>query len=91
MLRRFKKYVSYLLVRYIPGTSKLATMEAKRLAKFIFDNYDEHQRLIILEELKLELVDLSENHIKDEEVKLTEIEVNLRRLKANFGKLQELK
>lgn len=91
MLRRFKKYVSYLLVRYIPGTSKLATMEAKRLAKHIFDNYDEHQRLIILEELKLEVIDLSENHIKDEEVKLTEAEVNLRRLKANFGKLQELK
>ena len=91
MLRRFKKYVSYLLVRYIPGTSKLATMEAKRLAKHIFDNYDEHQRLIILEELKLEMIDMSENHIKDEEVKLTEAEVNLRRLKANFGKLQELK
>ncbi len=91
MLRRFKKYVSYLLVRYIPGTSKLATMEAKRLAKHIFDNYDEHQRLIILEELKLEMIDMSENHIKNEEIKLTEVEVNLRRLKANFGKLQELK
>ena len=91
MIRRFKRYISYLLVRYIPGTSKLATMEAKRLAKYIFDNYDDHQRLIIVEELKLELIDLSENHIKDEEVKLTEAEVNLRRLKANFGKLQELK
>jgi len=91
MLRRFKKYVSYLLVRYIPGTSKLATMEAKRLAKYIFDNYDEHQRLIVLEELKQELIDLSENHIKNKEIELTEAEVNLRRLKANFGKLQELK
>jgi hypothetical protein len=91
MLYRFKKYISYLLVRYIPGTSKLATMEAKRLAKHIFDNYDEHQRLIILEELKLEVIDLSENHIKNEEIKLTETEVNLRRLKANFDKLQELK
>lgn len=91
MLRRFKKYVSYLFVRYIPGTSKLATMEAKRLAKHIFDNYDDHQRLLILEELKQELIDLSENHIKDEEIKITEAEVNLRRLKANFGKLQELK
>lgn len=91
MILRFKKYVSYLLVRYIPGTSKLATMEAKRLAKHIFDNYDEHPRLIILEELKQELIDLSENHIKNEEIKLTEAEVNLRRLKANFGKLQELK
>ena len=66
-------------------------MEAKRLAKYIFDNYDEHQRLIILEEVKLEMIDMSENHIKNKEIELTEAEVNLRRLKANFGKLQELK
>lgn len=91
MIRRFKRYISYIFVRYIPGTSKLATMEAKRLAKFVFDNYDEHQRLILIEELKLELIDICENHIKNEEIKLTEAEVNLRRLKANFGKLQELK
>ena len=91
MIKRLKKYITYKFVSYVPGTSKLATMEAKRLAKFIFDNYDEHQRLIILEELKLELIDLSENHIKDEEIKITESEVNLRRLKANFSKLQELK
>lgn len=91
MLRRLKRYITYKFICYIPGTSKLATMEAKRLAKYIFDNYDEHQRLIILEELKLELIDMSENHIKNEEIKLTEIEVNLRRLKANFGKLQSLK
>ena len=91
MLRRFKRYLIYKFVSYIPGTSKLATIEAKRLAKYIFDNYDDHQRLIVLDEIKQELIDLSENHIKDEEVRLTEIEVNLRRLKANFGKLQSLK
>lgn len=91
MFKRLKRYIVYKFIQYIPGTSKLATMEAKRLAKFIFDNYDEHQRLIFLEELKLEMMDMSENHIKNEEIKLTEAEVNLRRLKANFGKLQELK
>ena len=91
MIRRLKRYISYVFVRYVPGTSKLATMEAKRLAKFIFDNYDEHQRLIILEEVKLEMIDMCENHIKNKEIELTEAEVNLRRLKANFGKLQELK
>ena len=91
MLRRFKRYITYKFIGYVPGTSKLATMEAKRLAKYIFDNYDEHQRLIILEEVKLEMIDMSENHIKNKEIELTEAEVNLRRLKANFGKLQELK
>lgn len=91
MILRFKRYITYKFIGYVPGTSKLATMEAKRLAKYIFDNYDEHQRLIILEEVKLEVIDMSENHIKNEEIKLTEAEVNLRRLKANFGKLQELK
>ena len=91
MILRFKRYITYKFMSYIPGTSKLATMEAKRLAKFIFDNYDEHQRLIVLDEMKQELIDLSENHIKNKEIELTEAEVNLRRLKANFGKLQELK
>lgn len=91
MIRRFKRYMTYIFISHIPGTSKLATMEAKRLAKYIFDNYDEHQRLIILEELKLEMIDMSENHIKNKEIELTEAEVNLRRLKTNFGKLQELK
>lgn len=91
MFKRFKRYITYKFISYVPGTSKLATMEAKRLAKFIFDNYDDHQRLIILEEIKLEMIDMCENHIKNKEIELTEAEVNLRRLKANFGKLQELK
>ena len=91
MLRRLKRYIAYKFICYIPGTSKLATMEAKRLAKFIFDNYNDYQRLIVLDEIKQELINLSENHIKNEEIRLTEIEVNLRRLKANFGKLQSLK
>lgn len=91
MLRRLKRYITYKFICYIPGTSKLATIEGKRLAKYVFDNYDDHGRLIILDEIKQELIDLSENHIKDEEIRLTEIEVNLRRLKANFGKLQSLK
>lgn len=91
MIRRFKRYLTYKFISYIPGTSKLATMEAKRLARFIFDNYDDHQRLLVVEELKLELVDLSENHIKNEEIKLIGVETNLRRLKVNFSKLQELK
>jgi hypothetical protein len=88
MLRRFKRYISYVFVRYIPGTSKLATMEAKRLAKFVFDNYDEHQRLLILDEMKQELIDMTENQIKNDEIKLMEAEINLKRLKTNFNKLQ---
>jgi hypothetical protein len=87
MKRRFKRYISYLIVRYVPGTSKLAAMEAKRLAEYIFDNYDCNKRLIILDEIKQELIDKSENHIKNKEIELFQAEINLKKLKNNFDKL----
>jgi len=52
MFKRFKRYIKYKFICYIPGTSKLAVMEAKRLSQHIFDNWDSHQQLIILGEIK---------------------------------------
>lgn len=89
MTRRLKKYMIYLFVNYIPGTSKLATMEAKRLSNYIFETYDGHQQLILLEELKSNLSELHENQIKNKELELIQSELTLKSLKNEFNKLQK--
>lgn len=88
MFKRFKRYLTYIFVRYIPGTSKLAVMEAKRLSQHIFDNYDAHQRLIIIDEIKLNIIELSENEIKNKEIEIIESQGDLKYLKTNLDKLQ---
>ncbi len=86
-MKRLKNWINYLLVRFVPGTSKLATMEAKRLSKHIFDNYSEHQQLIILEELKINLIEMRENQIKNKELEIIKSNDELKFLQSNLGKL----
>lgn len=88
MTRRLKKYMIYLFVNYIPGTSKLATMEAKRLSQHVFDNWTEHQQLIILDEIKNNLIEMRENQIKNKEIQILQFETDLKYLKNNFNKLK---
>jgi len=88
MFKRFKRYIKYKFICYIPGTSKLAVMEAKRLSQHIFDNWDSHQQLIILDEIKNNLIEMKENQIKNQEIELLQKESNLKYLKSNFDKLQ---
>lgn len=88
MLRRLKRYIIYKFVGYVPGTSKLAVMEAKRLADHIFEHWDENSQLIILEELKINMIEKRENQIKNEEIEIIQKQDNLKYLNANFNKLQ---
>lgn len=88
MKRRFKRYITYLFNRYIPGTSKLAVMEATRLSKYFFDTiYDENQQLVLLEELKINLISMREQQIKDKEEEIIISNKDLSYLKVNLEKL----
>ena len=87
MFNRLKKYILSKFIQYIPGTSKLAVMEAKRLSEYVFDNFTASQQLIILDELKLNLITMQEDQIKNKEVELFEKEDNLKALKSNLVKL----
>lgn len=91
MKRRLQKYIAYIFVSYVPGTSKLATMEAMRLSKYIFETYTGHQQLIILDEIKNNLKELHETQIRNEELKIFQSEIELKNLKSNFNKLNNLK
>jgi len=86
-MKRIKRWINYLLVRFVPGTSKLAVMEAKRLSEHIFDNYDEHQQLIILDELKSNLIEMRQNQIKNKELQIITSNSELKVLQSNLEKL----
>jgi len=88
MLRRFKRYITYKFIGYVPGTSKLATMEAKRLSKHIFENWDENSQLIILDDIKINLIEMRENQIKNKEIEIIQAQQSLKSLQYNFSKFQ---
>jgi len=87
MFNRLKKYILSKFIQYIPGTSKLAVMEAKRLSEYIFDNFTASQQLIILDELKINLITMREDEIKNKEIALIICEDDLKHLKSNLIKL----
>lgn len=84
MKKRLWKYIQRLFIRYVPGTSKLATLEAKRLTEYIVENYDEHQQFIIQEEIKANLIIHREKQIEDQELSIINEQKRLLRLKNNL-------
>ena len=90
MFKRLQRYIRYKFVAYIPGTSKIVEMEAKRLSSYIFDNYNENEQLTMLELLKTQFIDYRETQIKNKELLLLQEEINLKNLKVNLDKLKNL-
>lgn len=84
MKKRFLRYFKRLLVRYIPGTSKLSSLEAKRITDYLCDNYDIHQQLIITEEIKQNLILRREQEIENQKVNIENQKKYLQRLENNL-------
>jgi hypothetical protein len=87
MKKRIKRWLKHKFVSYIPGTSKLASMEALRLSKYLTENFDTTQQLIIIEELKENIIAFRNAEIIN---KIEDIELcnrQLESLKVNLGKL----
>jgi len=87
MKKRLIKWFRYKFVKYIPGTSKLASMEALRLSKYLVDNFDIGQQLIVLEELKENIISHRNieiiNKIEDIELcnkQLADLKINLSKI-----------
>lgn len=79
-----KKRLFRLFIRYIPGTSKLASLEASRIAKYLCDNYNIHQQLIVYEEIKQNLIIRREKQIQEEEIIIENKKKYLQKLKNNL-------
>lgn len=78
MKKRFLKWFTHLFVRYIPSSKKICSLEAKRIAIFITDNYDYSQHDLILNYIKHHLTEYSKNEIlrKMEDIEMNKIDIN---------------
>lgn len=88
MKKRFNNWFKHLFVRYIPGTQQLAVIEAQRLSEYIVTNYNIYQQTIILEEIRLNVINHRELEI---EKKNLELELEQKELKALENSLEKLR
>jgi hypothetical protein len=78
-MERLYNWGIFIFNKYIPCSKKLVSLESKRLAQFITENYDFNQYTIILEGIRENLLE----HVKNESVKrLDDIANNQRELKV---------
>ena len=91
MKERLKKFINYLIVKYVPCSDKIVEKEAYRLSKFISDNYNENEQIMILTQLKLNIIEHRENQIKNKNLLLLQEESNLKYLNQNLQTLINLK
>lgn len=84
MKKRLLRFIKKLFVRYIPGTSKISSLEAKRIANYLCDNYDIHQQLIISEEIKQNLIVRREQEIENQKINIENQKKYLQRLENNL-------
>lgn len=87
MKQRVKNWIKYLMIKYIPSSSQLAVLEANRLSDFITENYDCNQQLIILEELKHNIIEFRKNQIVLHQIKMEEEKKFNENLQRNLDKL----
>jgi hypothetical protein len=87
MKKRITKWLKYFFVRYIPTTNHIAPMEAKRLCQYIIENYDENAQLVLLEDLKNNLIEYRKKSIILQE---EEIENSIKKLKQLNNNLLKL-
>lgn len=88
MKNRLKKYFLHLFIQYIPSANKIASDEAKRLASYIFDNFSEAERLVIVNKIEDSLVELMEDQMSEKEVALNNEVKELETLKTILNKLK---
>lgn len=78
----------YLFIHYIPDVNRIAKTEAKKLAKYLFDNFSEEDRLLILTEMRGHLIDLITQQIKGREIEIERQVEEIGFLKTNLNKLE---
>jgi hypothetical protein len=55
-MNSLSNYISFFWNRYIPSSKKRVSLEAKRLAMFIYENYECSQHPELLDEIRKELL-----------------------------------
>ncbi len=86
-MKRIKRVLKYFLVRYVPSSQLLVENEAQRLTKFITDNYNENEQILMISKIKENLIEYRSNQIKNKEILIIQEESDLRRLNKNLDRL----
>ena len=89
MRNRLAKYFLHLFIKYVPSANKIANEEAKRLAAYVFENFSEPDRVIILEKMKDCVIEFMETQISDKEEEVINKKKELENLKKILSKLQK--
>ena len=87
MKKRLSKWLAYQFVRFVPSSRRICSLEAKRLGKFIVENYDYNQHLIILEDMKKYLSEYAKNEIIKKSETINDSQLDIVRLNSNLDKL----
>ena len=87
MKKRLSKWIAFQLTRFVPSSRRICSLEAKRLGKFIVENYDYNQHLIILEDMKKYLSEYTKNEITNKLETINNSQSDILRLNSNLAKL----
>ena len=87
MKKRLIRWLAYQSVRFVPSSRRICSLEAKRLGKFIVENYDYNQHLIILEDMKKYLSEYAKNEIIKKSETINDSQLDIVRLNSNLDKL----
>ena len=87
MKKRLSKWITFQLTRFVPSSRRIGSLEAKRLGKFIVENYDYNQHLIILEDMKKYLSEYTKNEIIKKSETINDSQLDIVRLNSNLDKL----
>lgn len=85
------KYFLHLFIKYVPSANKIANDEAKRLASYVFDNFTEQERLLILDKMKDCLIEFIEAQVSEDANFIAEKQEKLNNLKKTLSKLKNEK
>lgn len=87
MKKRLIRWFNYLTVRYVPGSQQIADLESKRLSSFITENYSIKEQMIILDEMKLNVIEHRKSEISNKEIEIEMNHIQLEKLKNNLQNL----
>jgi ribosomal protein L4 len=87
MKKRIKKWFKHWFIQYVPSSQLIVDNEAKRLTKFITDNYNENEQILIMNKIKENLIDYRNDQIKNKEILIIQEKSDLGRLNKNLERL----
>jgi hypothetical protein len=90
MKRRFLHWFNRLFVKYIPSSQQISDLEAKRLAKYIADNYTIAQQKSMLDDMKIELIEHRKIEIQNKRLEIQQNNIQLDRLQNNLVKMMSM-